>query len=183
MIVDSMVPVVRHANLRNVWKIPTHSFSGAHFATFPPALAKRCILAGTSAAGVCAGCGAPWVRQVRRTADKRWKTFREDGHSQKTKSRGSRLRLAKGEIGEAGLRFQPKAIGGYRAKDIGGNACNGRKKRTALVETGTQQQPAGSRPARATLAASRRRCSIRSAGRAPWALCRRSLGGGRLYWI
>ena len=53
------------ANLRNVWKIPTHSFPGAHFATFPPALAKRCILAGTSAAGVCAGCGAPWVRQVR----------------------------------------------------------------------------------------------------------------------
>ena len=52
------------ANLRNVWKIPTHSFPGAHFATFPPALAKRCILAGTSAAGVCAGCGAPWVRQV-----------------------------------------------------------------------------------------------------------------------
>ena len=52
------------ANLRNVWKIATHSFPGAHFATFPPALAKRCILAGTSAAGVCAGCGAPWVRQV-----------------------------------------------------------------------------------------------------------------------
>ena len=52
------------SNLRNVWKIPTHSFPGAHFATFPPALAKRCILAGTSAAGVCADCGAPWVRQV-----------------------------------------------------------------------------------------------------------------------
>ena len=39
----------------------------SHFATFPPALAKRCILAGTSAAGVCEGCGAPWVRQVERT--------------------------------------------------------------------------------------------------------------------
>ena len=52
------------ANLRNVWKIPTQAFPGSHFATFPPALAKRCILAGTSAAGVCAGCGAPWVRQV-----------------------------------------------------------------------------------------------------------------------
>ena len=51
-------------NLRNVWKIPTHGYPGAHFATFPPALAKRCILAGTSAAGVCEGCGAPWVRQV-----------------------------------------------------------------------------------------------------------------------
>ena len=55
------------ANLRNVWKIPTHGYPGAHFATFPPALAKRCILAGTSAAGVCEGCGAPWVRQVEKT--------------------------------------------------------------------------------------------------------------------
>ena len=57
------------ANLRNVWKISTHSFSGAHFATFPPALAKRCILAGTSAAGVCAGCGAPWGRQVEKALE------------------------------------------------------------------------------------------------------------------
>ena len=57
---------LKGANLRNVWRIPTHSFPGAHFATFPPALAKRCILAGTSAAGVCAGCGAPWVRQTER---------------------------------------------------------------------------------------------------------------------
>ena len=55
------------ANLRNVWKIPTHGYPGAHFATFPPALAKRCILAGTSAHGVCEGCGAPWVRQVEMT--------------------------------------------------------------------------------------------------------------------
>ena len=53
-------------NLRNVWRIPTSRYPGAHFATFPPALAKRCILAGTSAAGVCAGCGAPWKRQVER---------------------------------------------------------------------------------------------------------------------
>ena len=52
------------ANLRNVWKIPTQAFPGSHFATFPVALAKRCILAGTSAAGVCADCGAPWVRRV-----------------------------------------------------------------------------------------------------------------------
>ena len=32
-------------NLRNVWKISTHSFSEAHFATFPPALVEPCIKA------------------------------------------------------------------------------------------------------------------------------------------
>jgi DNA modification methylase len=54
-------------NLRSVWKISTHSFRGAHFATFPPKLASRCILAGTSAKGCCPECGSPWVRVVERT--------------------------------------------------------------------------------------------------------------------
>lgn len=52
------------ANLRNVWSIATHPFRGAHFATFPPELPKRCILAGTSAVGVCPACGAPWKRST-----------------------------------------------------------------------------------------------------------------------
>ena len=52
------------ANLRNVWSIPTFSYSEAHFATFPPALVEPCIKAGTSAHGVCGECGAPWVRDV-----------------------------------------------------------------------------------------------------------------------
>ena len=34
-------------NLRNVWTIATSPFSAAHFATFPPELAERCIRAGT----------------------------------------------------------------------------------------------------------------------------------------
>lgn len=38
-------------NLRNVWTIPTASFSEAHFATFPPALAERCIKAGCPEGG------------------------------------------------------------------------------------------------------------------------------------
>jgi len=33
-------------NARTVWPITTQPFSGAHFATMPPALAERCILAG-----------------------------------------------------------------------------------------------------------------------------------------
>lgn len=46
-------------NLRNyerapvdVWEIATRPFSEAHFATFPPALAERCILAGCPKGGV-----------------------------------------------------------------------------------------------------------------------------------
>jgi DNA modification methylase len=35
-----------------VWEIPTEGFSEAHFATFPQALAERCILAGCPAGGV-----------------------------------------------------------------------------------------------------------------------------------
>ena len=50
------------ANLRNVWKIATHSFKEAHFATFPPKLVEPCIKAGTSAKGCCGDCGAPWGR-------------------------------------------------------------------------------------------------------------------------
>ena len=38
-------------NLRNVWTIATAAFSEAHFATFPPALAERCIKAGCPEGG------------------------------------------------------------------------------------------------------------------------------------
>ena len=34
-------------NSRNVWTIATQPYSGAHFATMPPALAERCIKAGS----------------------------------------------------------------------------------------------------------------------------------------
>lgn len=40
------------SNWRNVWKIAAVGFRGAHFATFPPALAERCIKAGSPAGGV-----------------------------------------------------------------------------------------------------------------------------------
>jgi hypothetical protein len=34
-------------NARTVWSIATQPFKGAHFATMPPELAQRCILAGS----------------------------------------------------------------------------------------------------------------------------------------
>lgn len=53
-------------NRRTVWRIPTKPFRGAHFAVFPPKLVEPCLLAGTSAHGVCPACGAPWARRIER---------------------------------------------------------------------------------------------------------------------
>jgi hypothetical protein len=39
-------------NARSVWTIATKPFKGAHFATYPPELAKRCILAGCPSDGI-----------------------------------------------------------------------------------------------------------------------------------
>jgi hypothetical protein len=46
--------------------VNTQPFGGAHFATMPPGLAEPCVLAGTSAHGCCAACGAPWERVTER---------------------------------------------------------------------------------------------------------------------
>jgi len=53
-------------NKRTIWTIPTQSYTGAHFAVFPPKLIEPCIRAGTSQRGACRECGAPWVRVVNR---------------------------------------------------------------------------------------------------------------------
>jgi DNA modification methylase len=53
-------------NKRSVWTVTTEPYEGAHFAVFPPRLIEPCILAGTSAHGCCAACGAPWSRIVER---------------------------------------------------------------------------------------------------------------------
>jgi len=39
-------------NSRNVWSIATRPFKGAHFATFPPEIPRRCIAAGCPLGGV-----------------------------------------------------------------------------------------------------------------------------------
>jgi DNA modification methylase len=40
-------------NARTVWTIATQSYAGAHFATFPEELARRCILAGSKPGDTC----------------------------------------------------------------------------------------------------------------------------------
>lgn len=51
-------------NRRTVWEIASEPYLKAHFATFPTKLIEPCILAGTSARGVCPVCGSQWERVV-----------------------------------------------------------------------------------------------------------------------
>lgn len=46
---QSFVTINETRNLRSVWTIATQPYSGAHFATMPPELARRCIKAGSKA--------------------------------------------------------------------------------------------------------------------------------------
>jgi site-specific DNA-methyltransferase (adenine-specific) len=52
-------------NPGDVWRIATQGFPGAHFATFPPELVRRPILA-TCPALACSECGQPWGPAVGR---------------------------------------------------------------------------------------------------------------------
>ena len=88
------------ANLRNVWDIPTQGRPDAHFATFPDELPRRCILAGTSEHGVCADCGAPWVREFEKSESP------HDGNTASTYPEGSnakRLSLRRQAFRERGI--------------------------------------------------------------------------------
>lgn len=53
-------------NKRSVWTVNPKPYKGSHFAVWPPDLVRPMILAGTSAHGVCAKCGAPWNHEVLR---------------------------------------------------------------------------------------------------------------------
>jgi len=58
-----MVPVnPLGRNMRSVWTFPAGSYSGAHFAAYPPRLPELCIKASTSEAGCCPSCGSPYAR-------------------------------------------------------------------------------------------------------------------------
>lgn len=48
----AMAIMPQERNKRSVWTVPTQSYSGAHFATFPNALIEPCILAGAPGGGV-----------------------------------------------------------------------------------------------------------------------------------
>lgn len=62
---DATREILASRNMRNVWMFATQPYAGAHFATFPEELPRRCIMAATSAKGACRFCGAPWERVVK----------------------------------------------------------------------------------------------------------------------
>ena len=72
-------------NLRDVWTIPTQSFPGAHFATFPEKLVKICIKAGASQYGCCPKCSAPWKRIIEYKANYIKREIAHAPHSEPTK--------------------------------------------------------------------------------------------------
>lgn len=74
-------------NKRSVWTIPTQSFHGAHFATFPTRLVEPMIRAGTSEKGCCAKCGAPWRRVVERVGLRELRVRNVEGEQPKHSAR------------------------------------------------------------------------------------------------
>ena len=64
---DSLARIALGRNRRSVWFIPTVSYPGAHYATFPPKLVEPMIMASTSEHGACAECGTQSAREVKIT--------------------------------------------------------------------------------------------------------------------
>lgn len=88
-----------------------------HFATFPPRLIEPLIKAGTSEKGCCAGCGAPWVREVAKTGGTTGQSWHD--HSADDTA-GQRAQFSGGLGGEA-------ARTGYDVQTLGWSpscACN-----------------------------------------------------------
>lgn len=47
---------------KDVFEVATTPYGGQHYAAYPPKLIEPCLLASTSAKGVCPECGAQWRR-------------------------------------------------------------------------------------------------------------------------
>jgi len=76
-------------NPGDVWRIPTKGFKGPHFATFPPELVRRPLLA-TCPEAICTACGKPWKRSVRT-----WRVSLGDGSSRRYEDDGYVMRFDK----------------------------------------------------------------------------------------
>jgi len=66
--------LVEQRAMRDVWTIPSQPYTGAHFATMPAELAKRCILAGSRERGGVLDpfLGSGTVGQVAESLGRRW---------------------------------------------------------------------------------------------------------------
>ena len=82
-------------NARDVLNIATAPCKEAHFATWPPKLARWMILAGSSPK-VCERCGGPWTRETAKTGhvNKREPAHQPGNNDTKTDSTGWKPRNA-----------------------------------------------------------------------------------------
>lgn len=55
---------VESRNPRSVWHLASESYKGAHFATFPSELARRCLVGSCSPGGICPHCGTQFAPRV-----------------------------------------------------------------------------------------------------------------------
>ena len=104
-------PALR-VNKRTVWSIATQPYKGAHFATYPEKLVEPCILAGTSAQGVCSKCRAPWERVTERPESPHYGLTERKFVDE---SAASRLALARQAARERGAEYaQTVSITGWQ---------------------------------------------------------------------
>lgn len=80
--------VVEYRNKRDVWTLSTEPYPLAHFACFPKKLVEPCILAGTSAEGVCEACGAPRRRITKQSGGSIGKAYHDHSDNE---IRGNRM--------------------------------------------------------------------------------------------
>ena len=66
--------VVTMRNKRSVWRVLTHPYPGAHYATFPPKLIEPCIMAGCPLGGLVLDpfLGSGTTGQVAEALGRRW---------------------------------------------------------------------------------------------------------------
>ena len=140
------------ANARSVWTIPTQPTPFAHFATWPEALVRRMILAGTSERGCCPECGAPWTRDVEKSESDYARIKRETGTTWKDMQAASSANAAWGLLARRG---NSSAERGTRT----GNRCR--------IAQPTERPSAGRRPAPTTASPSPAPSSTRSPGAPP----------------
>lgn len=71
---EAMAIMPTERNKRSVWTIPTESFKGAHFATFPKALVEPCILAGSHPGDIVFDpfMGSGTVAEVAQNLGRQW---------------------------------------------------------------------------------------------------------------
>jgi len=76
-------------NPGDLWRIPTHPFPEAHFATFPPKLVEPMIKAGCPQ-WICKKCGKARVRIVKEPIRKKPYTYKKVGIPGESNQRGQR---------------------------------------------------------------------------------------------